>query len=264
MASASSIARTASLLRAATIAPWSDANVAHGFMGRAGGVSAGAYASFNLAEWVGDDPAAVRENWSRWREAFPRMRAARVAQVHGNVVHRIAADYDGSRRDGDGMVTAEGGLALGVFSADCAPILLIDSDAAVLGALHAGWRGAMANIAAEGVRAMTALGARPYRTRAAIGPAIGQCCFEVDANLAARFAHEVPGAAIYSRPGRPGKAHLDLRGIIAEQLRRAGLAPEAIRGVGPCTRCANDRYFSRRAAGGAATGLQMSFIGIMP
>jgi YfiH family protein len=264
MSLASPTASSASPLHAATIAPWSDAGIAHGFMGRAGGASVGAYASFNLAEWTGDDPAAVRENWRRWGEAFPPMRAARLAQVHGNRVRRIDADYDGSRPEGDGMVTAASGIALGVFSADCVPILLLDSDAGVAGALHAGWRGVIANIAAEGVRAMAALGARRDRIRAATGPSIGQCCFEVDADLAARFAREVPGSDDHTRMGRPGKLHLDLRAIISEQLRRAGLDPAAIAQVGPCTRCANDRYFSRRAAGGAITGLQMSFIGFTP
>jgi YfiH family protein len=249
-------------LGAATLAPWNDARLAHGFMSREGG--AGAYSSFNLAEWIGDDPAAVRENWARWNLAFPSMRVARVAQVHGNTVHRIGAGYDGTRPRGDGMVTDERGIALGVFSADCVPILLLDAHAGVAGALHAGWRGTLANIAAEGVRAMTAIGARPDRIRAAMGPSIGLCCFEVDADLADRFAQKIPEAAQHARAGRPGKAYLDLRGIIAGQLRRAGLDPAAISSAGPCTRCANDRYFSRRAAGGAVTGLQMSFIGFTP
>jgi YfiH family protein len=264
MFSASSMASSVPPLHSATIAPWSEAIIAHGFMSRTGGVSAGAYASFNLAEWTGDDPAAVRENWARWHETFPRMRVARLAQVHGNLVHRIGADHDGSRPNGDGMVTAESGIALGVFSADCVPILLFDADAGVVGALHAGWRGTIANIAAEGVRAMAALGAHSYRIRAAMGPSIGQCCFEVNADLATRFAHEIHGAEMHARPGRPGKSYLDLRGIIAGQLRRAGLAPTAIANIGPCTRCANNRYFSRRSARGATTGLQMSFIGFRP
>jgi hypothetical protein len=250
-------------LHAATLSPWNDAGLVHGFMGRQGGVSAGAYASFNLAEWIGDDPAAVRENWARWNDAFPGMRAARIAQVHGNTVHRIGTDYGGSRRNGDGIVTAERGIALGVFSADCVPILLFDAHAGIAGALHAGWRGTLANIAAEGVRAMMALGARPYRIRAALGPSIGLCCFEVDADLADRFTGEIPDAN-HAQAGRPGKAYMDLRGMIGGQLRRAGLDPASMWDVGPCTRCANDRYFSRRAAGGAITGLQMSFIGLAP
>lgn len=109
---------------------------------------------------------------------------------------------------------------------------------------------------------MAELGARPEAIRAAIGPAIGQCCFEVDLELAERFGREIDGAAAFARPGRPGKAHLDLRGINRMLLERAGLNPEAVDEVGPCTRCANDRYFSRRAAGGVTTGLQMSFIAL--
>lgn len=264
MTYAYSTASSATPRHDAAIAPWSDADIAHGFMGRAGGVSVGAYASFNLAEWTGDDPAAVRENWARWNRVFPGMRTARLTQVHGNFVRRIGADYDGSRPEGDGMVTTESGIALGVFTADCVPILLLDSEAGVAGALHAGWRGTIADIAARGVRAMTALGAQPYRIRAAMGPSIGQCCFEVDIDLAVRFAREIPDVAANRRAGQPGKSYLDLRGIIAGQLRRAGLDPAAIANVGPCTRCADDRYFSRRAAGGATTGLQMSFIGFRP
>ena len=264
MTSVLPIASADAPLHAATIAPWDAAAIAHGFMSRAGGASAGPYAWFNLAEWTGDDPVSVRENWARWKQAYPGMRVARLAQVHGNTVHRIGAAYDGSRAQGDGMVTGEPGIALGVFSADCAPILLVDSNAGIAAALHAGWRGTLANIASEGVRAMAEIGGRPFRIRAAIGPAIGQCCFEVDADLAARFAKETPAAGAHIRAGRPGKAHLDLRGIIGEQLRRAGLDPAAVAQAGPCTRCANDRYFSRRASGGAVTGLQMSFIGFRP
>ncbi len=234
----------------------------HGFMGRAGGASAGRYATFNLARWVGDDPAAVAENWRRWRAAYPRLTVATVAQIHGAAVHRVGRDWNDRRPEGDGMVTAEPGIALGVFTADCAPILLADPAHRVIGALHAGWRGTLANIAGAGVRAMVELGARPASIRAAIGPAIGLCCFEVDADLAERFIREIDGAAACARPGRPGKAYLDLRALNRRLLERAGLDPQAIDEVGPCTRCARDRYFSRRAAAGAATGLQLSFLAL--
>jgi copper oxidase (laccase) domain-containing protein len=94
-----------------------------------------------------------------------------------------------------------------------------------------------------------------------LGPSIGPCCFEVDAELAERFMRTIPHAHDHARAGRQGKAYLDLRGIIRGQLECRGLVPDAITSVGPCTRCANDTYFSRRGAGGAVTGLQMSFIG---
>jgi purine-nucleoside/S-methyl-5'-thioadenosine phosphorylase / adenosine deaminase len=245
----------------ATLAAWDTPGLCHGFMGRGGGVSRGPYATFNLAQWVGDAPAAVRENWARWHAAYPGMRVARLAQVHGNVVQIVGDDYDAGRAQGDGMVTASPGVALGVFSADCVPILVADAARGVAGALHAGWRGTLADIASVGIRAMAALGARVNELSAALGPSIGPCCFEVDADLAGRFARTLPHARQHSRPGRPGKAYLDLRGIIREQLERAGLNPARIADIGPCTRCAADRYFSRRAAGGGVTGLQMSFIG---
>jgi purine-nucleoside/S-methyl-5'-thioadenosine phosphorylase / adenosine deaminase len=241
---------------------WDIPAVVHGFCGRAGGVSTGPFASFNLAQWVGDDAAAVAENWRRWDSRYPHLRVARLIQVHGKLVHRIDIAHDGKRREGDGMVTATPGIALGIFTADCVPILMVDAERRVAGALHAGWRGTLAGIAGEGVRAMVALGARSAAIRAALGPSIGICCFEVDAALAEEFSLRVSGARIHSRAGKPGKAYLDLRAIIRDQLEREGLEATSIANVGPCTRCANDSYFSRRAAGGATSGLQMSFIAL--
>jgi polyphenol oxidase len=252
----------------------------HGFCDRTGGVSVDAFATFNLAGWIGDDPVAVAENWRRWNERYPNLQVARLSQVHGNVVHRIDAikfdlvdigwgqtslASDGRRAEGDGMVTCVGGIALGIFTADCVPILMVDEDSHIVAALHAGWRGTLAGIAAEGVRAMVALGARPASIRAALGPSIGVCCFEVDAALAENFARKIPDASVHTRPGSHGKAYLDLRSIIRNQLEREGLESTSIVNAGPCTRCANERYFSRRGAAArglfATSGLQMSFIG---
>ena len=110
-------------------------------------------------------------------------------------------------------------------------------------------------------RAMVTLGARASDIRAAMGPSIGQCCFEVDAELGERFGREIGGAHKHTRAGRRGKAFIDLRAVVRDQLERAGLKAANIASVGPCTRCASDRFFSRRAAGGKITGLQMSFVG---
>ena len=266
--------------------PFEIAGLIHGFCDRTGGVSADAFASFNLAGWIGDDTLAVAENWRLWNARYPNLPVARLSQVHGKQVHRVGPleagfgdtraaqssaldNADGphnlQRREGDGMVTAAAGMLLGIFTADCVPILLVDEDSHVAAALHAGWRGTLAGIAGEGVRAMIALGARPSSIRAALGPAIGQCCFEVDAGLAEDFARTIPGASVHARPGLPGKAYLDLRSIIRDQLEDEGLDPELIINAGPCTRCSSDRYFSRRAAFAsgryATSGLQMSFIG---
>lgn len=252
------------------LAPWpryedcGDSAVRAGFIGRREGVSRGVYASFNLAGWIGDEPSAVAENWRRWHAANPALRPAILTQVHRAEVipvRRGDTILEGERPSADGMVTTDKGIALGIFSADCVPVLLYDAIAHAAGALHAGWRGTLANIVEVGVDAMTAAGARRDRIRVAIGPAIGPCCFEVDEDLADEFKRQIPRAAAFSRPGRPGKTYLDLRSLVRLQLETAGLDPNEIRMIGPCTRCSPDDYFSRRGAGGAVTGLQMSFIG---
>jgi YfiH family protein len=243
--------------------PWDFPRLCHGFLGRGGGVSADAYATLNLAYHIGDDAARVDENWRRVRDAIEwDGPIARVIQVHGSVVHEVTPENAAAARDGDGMVTAHRGILLRVLSADCVPILLHDARSHVIGAIHAGWRGTIAGIAQAGVHTMIALGANAGEISAALGPSIGGCCFEVDADLGERFAREIEGSARHSRPGPPGKAYLDLRAIVADQLVDAGLRRESISIVGPCTRCAADRYFSRRAAGGVVTGLQASVIGM--
>jgi len=234
--------------------------LAHGFLGRIGGVSTGSYESLNLARWVGDDPAHVYENWRRLREVIGEAPIARCHQVHGTEVRVVTHENIAEKPDGDGMVTATPGILLAVASADCVPILMIDAGCHIVGAIHAGWRGVITGIAKEGVLAMASLGAQPDEIRAALGPSIGQCCFEVDEELAHRFAREVAGSERHARPGRPGKSHLDLRAIVTDQLMGAGLPRESIINVGPCTKCANDRFFSRRA--NASSGLQLSFIGL--
>ncbi len=255
----SSSPATFSLLHA-----WNLPHFVHGFMTREGGVSQGLYHSFNLADGVGDDPKAVSANWARWHAVYPDVRLARLQQVHGNCVHPIDSAYDGGRRIGDGMVTDVPGMVLAIFTADCVPVLMVDAEAGIAGALHAGWRGTLASIAGVGVSAMVALGASSNRIRVALGPSIGSCCFEVGAELSERFVSHLSAAAAYCSPGRPGKNYLDLRGIIRWQLRKAGVADGSIVDIGPCTQCNSDRFFSRRAAGGATTGLQMSFIGFEP
>jgi YfiH family protein len=240
---------------------WNMPRLAHGFLGRLGGVSTGAYESLNLAYWVGDDSAHVDENWRRLREVIgAETPIARCHQVHGTNVQVVTRENIAEKPQGDGMVTAEPGILLSVASADCVPILMVDAACKVVGAIHAGWRGVIAGIAEEGIRAMESLGAKRREIRAALGPSIGQCCYEVDDELAQRFAREVAGSDRHSRPGRAGKAHLDLRAIVTDQLMRAGLSLASVISAGPCTKCANDRYFSRRA--NASSGLQLSFIGI--
>ena len=249
-------------LHAIPLAPLSLQGIDHGFFGRIGGVSTGVFRSFNLSRWIGDDPDAVTRNWRIWLEDHPSMIPAFVKQVHGNQVRTVDDKSDSAREPADGMVTAVSGIALCIFTADCVPVLLADRENRVVGALHAGWRGTLSDIVAQGIRAMIAQGARYDSLHAALGPAIGPCCFEVDQELADRFAHTLPYAVRHTRTGVRGKAYLDLRAIVALQLADAGLNPGRIQITGPCTKCDHERYYSRRAAAGATTGLQMSFIGL--
>jgi len=244
---------------------WPEPGIVNGFLGRLGGQSTGAYDSLNLSYFVGDDSEAVAGNWQRLRGALPQnLVFSRLNQVHGNAVQVVSRGNAETRPRADGMVTRERGIILGIFSADCVPVLMIGARAQVAGALHAGWRGVLSGIASNGVTRMEELGAPSGAIRVALGPSIGPCCFEVDAELAARFVREIPGSARHARDGKPGKAFLDLRGMVSDQLVAAGVPADAIDNLGPCTRCANDRYFSRRAAAGTTTGLQMSFVGFTP
>src|SRR5208282_2561841 len=166
-------------------AQWPIEGLAQGFLGRLGGVSRGPFASLNLSYLVGDETASVDRNWQIARESMPAGAAiARLNQVHGAEVRCVGrADCCGARPDGDGLVTATPGIVLTILTADCVPLLMADAQSRVAAALHAGWRGTLAGIAAAGVDAMVSLGASPAGIRAALGPSIGPCCFEVDAEL---------------------------------------------------------------------------------
>ncbi len=241
---------------------WPEPGIIHGFLGRLGGRSRGAYQSLNLSHFVGDDPQAVADNWERLRGMLPDgVVFSRVNQVHSNAVRVVTHADAGMRPPADGMATRERGLILGIFTADCVPVLMVSSGPQVACALHAGWRGVLSGIVVNGVRRMEELGTPTSAIRVALGPSIGPCCFEVDAELAARFVQEIPSSARQARDGKPGKAFLNLRGIIRDQLIEAGVPAHAITNPGPCTRCASNQYFSRRAAAGVTTGLQMSFVG---
>jgi len=227
-------------------------------------VSRGPYTSLNLSYWVGDNSRAVDVNWQRARRLMPRgARFALLQQVHGKAINTISARADGvPRPEGDGLVTATTGVVLCIFTADCVPILLADTQRGVIGALHAGWRGTLAGIAGAGVRAMVRQGAHTNDIRALLGPSIGPCCYEVDEELARRFERRFERGHVHVHPSdRASKAYLDLRGFVGDQLALAGLSRERIKSVGPCTKCESERYFSRRAAAGSVTGLQLSFIG---
>lgn len=231
----------------------------HGFLGRAGGASRGPFASRNLSDRVGDDPEAVRENRRRLEALLAPLRLVLPVQVHGARIAGVTADADPGAADG--LVTEVAGLALGVLTADCVPVLLVAPAARAVGAVHAGWRGTAAGVVAGAVERMQRdFGATPSAIDAALGPAIGPCCYEVDEEVVAAVESQsgpLPAGACVWKNGRPS---LDLRAVNALQLERCGVPRARIVAVGPCTRCAMAECFSHRGAGGA-TGRQLSFVG---
>jgi hypothetical protein len=174
-------------------------------------------------------------------------------QVHGAHVEAVAAP--GPVAATDGLVTATPGLLLTIAVADCAPVLLADAEAGVVGACHAGWRGAVGGVVTATVRAMQALGADAGRVRAYVGPCIGPASFEVGPEVAARF-----DAAHVRRPPGAAKPHVDLPGALRAQLRAAGLPAGAVEASGHDTVAEADRFFSYRASGGT-TGRLLGVIG---
>ncbi len=219
---------------------------------RCGGVSAPPFDSLNLGLSVGDDEVAVAENRARLGEALgvPWPRLATVRQVHGTEVHPVAgAGPQGM--DADALIGRGPGTAMAILVADCAPVFLLDPRTGAVGLAHAGWRGTAGGIAARTVAAMgEAYGCRPGDLLAAVGPAIGPCCYEVDEPVLARLRASAPWWAEVVRPGRPGHAHLDVPGANLRVLRDAGLDPARVAVAPMCTACDRDRLFSHRASGG--------------
>ena len=219
--------------------------IAHGFFGREGGVSTGLYASLNCGAGSGDDPAAVIENRDRAGAALaPHARLVTLAQIHSATVHAVETGWDfGTRRQGDGLVTALPNVILGILTADCAPVLFADAEAGVIGAAHAGWKGALAGVLEATIAAMEKLGARSGHIRAAIGPTISQTDYEVGEDLRARFGAE---DSRFFAAGRPGHFRFDLPGYVSHRLRHAGVA--AIGDLALCTYPAANGFFSYRRA----------------
>jgi YfiH family protein len=232
----------------------------HGFCGRRGGVSCGVYAELNLSSRVGDETEAVRENWQRATAVSGGgMHFTTMHQVHGTDVVTVVPGMTHAG-EADAMVTAAAGVALSVLTADCVPILLVAPQQRVAAAVHAGWRGTVAGIAARAVQHMQWLfKVEPDSLHAALGPAIGGCCYEVDRAIVDELEQRwgaLPGP-VRSHTHKP---RLDLRRANAAMLMQVGVREAHISHVGPCTRCATAEYFSYRAVGGE-TGRQLSFIG---
>jgi polyphenol oxidase len=222
--------------------------VRHGFFTRQGGVSTGIYASLNCGPGSRDDAGNVAENRARAAEVLGAEASHLVTlfQKHSaDVVSTTKLWKDGKAPEADAIVTATPGLAIGVLTADCAPVLFCDGDARVIGAAHAGWRGALAGIIEATVEAMVRLGAKPDRITAAIGPAISQEAYEVGPDFRAQFiAKEPDSAAFFVTDEGSGEPHFDLSGYVRERLTRAGVG--ALADLGLCTYCEETRLFSYR------------------
>ena len=238
--------------------------IPHGFLGRVGGVSTGLVAGLNLGLGTGDDADAVAENRARAVAAvLPGARLVTVYQIH-SADCVVAGDWsDDARPQADALVTDQPGLLLGVVTADCAPVLLADRSAGVIGAAHAGWKGAVSGVTDSTIVAMEALGAKRGNIVAAVGPCIAQPSYEVDAGFYQRFVAQDPGNAAYFVPGVPDHWQFDLERYVAERLQQAGIG--AVGRLGLDTYPDENAFFSFRRAthrGEPDYGRQMSLIGL--
>jgi len=222
--------------------------VAHGFLGRVGGVSSGIYESLNVGLGTDDIRSDIDTNRRRAVEAVAKDAAlVTLHQVHSADAVRVTHAFpDDDRPQADAMVTDRPGLALGILTADCAPILLADKAAGVIGAAHAGWKGAMTGVAKSVVEAMEELGAERSRIVAAIGPCIGRGSYEVDSDFRKRFEAIEPENEQYFRDGAPGHHYFDLEAYVAAWLAFAGVGTVEALGIDTYTN--EDRFFSYRRA----------------
>ena len=222
------------------------AAVPHGFFTREGGVSQGLYASLNCGPGSGDDPAAVAENRARVAAHLgvaPRGLRT-LHQVHGDRVVEAGPEAPAERPQADAQVTATPGVAIGALAADCAPVLFADPDARLVGAAHAGWKGALEGVLEATVARLCDMGARPERLRAVVGPCISQRAYEVGEEFLERFLDADRDFSRFFAGGAPGKAQFDLPGFCLSRLRAAGVAEAAW--TGHCTYGDPARFFSWR------------------
>ncbi|GAA0777067.1 peptidoglycan editing factor PgeF [Brevundimonas olei] len=225
------------------------AGVRHGFFTRAGGVSDDIYAGLNAGVGSKDDPARVAENRRRVAEWMGGGAddLCGCYQVHSAVARVAESGWAGDRPEGDAVVAGVKGPVLTVLTADCAPVLFADAEAGVIGAAHAGWKGALGGVIHSTVTAMQALGAEPSRIVAVVGPCIAQDSYEVGADYQDRFAHHDPGSERFFVPGAADdKRQFDLPGFVLWRLEQAGVGEAAW--TGDDTRADEGRFYSNRRA----------------
>jgi len=236
--------------------------VPHGFTTREGGVSEGAHASLNLGFAVGDVRERVEENHRRLaaRVGVELGALHTVKQVHGDQV--VEAEEGGgdllrpTEGEADGVWTARPEHWVGVGTADCVPVLLVDPDRRRVAAIHSGWKGTDARIVARAVEALVARGSRPDRLLAAVGPCIQRCCYVVSSDLGERFTARF-GPEVILREG--AEVRLDLSLAVKRTLRDAGLLEDRVDVLPECTACDARRFFSHRRDAGH-TGRHLNFV----
>ncbi|GHA17222.1 laccase domain protein [Devosia pacifica] len=233
----------------------------HGFFGRRGGVSAAPYASLNAGASTQDSPEDVTTNRARIAAelGFPSDSLVVLRQIHSARVEVLEAVPSGTI-EADGMVTTTVGLALGILTADCTPILLADPAYGVIGAAHAGWRGARDGVLEAVIDEMLARGARHETIVAAIGPTISAENYEVGAEFMAQFLATRPEAEPYFTRNNGAREHFDLPGYVGSRLRASGVSK--IERVGGCTYASPETYYSHRYATHhqTTTGRQLAVI----
>jgi polyphenol oxidase len=218
----------------------------HGFLGRRGGVSTGELAGLNVGHGSNDDRAAIDENRRRAIDAVkPGAKLVTVHQVHSAVAIAVEDAWPQAERPhADAMATNRPGLVLGILTADCAPVLLADAEAGVIGAAHAGWRGALAGVTDSAIAAMEQLGARRARIDAAVGPCIALASYEVDDAFHTRFLGDDADNERFFVDGPAGKPHFDLEAYTVHRLVAAGIAE--VEALNLDTYADADRFYSFR------------------
>ena len=241
------------------------AGTGHGFLGRAGGFSEGIYAGLNIGLGSDDDRETIMANRRRATEAvLPGSELVTVHQVHSaDVVTVTGPLLLDQRPQADAMVTDQPNLLLGILTADCVPVLFHDPEANVIGAAHAGWKGALAGVTDNVIMAMTALGADRDNIACAVGPCIAQPSYEVDAGFRTRFLDADPDNDRFFAAGKPDHFQFDIEAYVGGRLQTAGITK--IDKLGLDTYANEDRYFSYRRSchrGEAGYGRQISLIGL--
>lgn len=237
----------------------------HGFLGRSGGLSTGIYAGLNVGLGSDDDRDAIIENRQRAKSAVLQdSELVTLHQVHSADVAMVSKPFFlDARPRVDAMVTEVPGLLLGILTADCVPVLFHDAAAQIIGAAHAGWKGAIGGVTDNTIIAMEKLGASRDNISCAIGPCIAQESYEVDASFQQRFVDTDPANASFFNAGQPDHFQFDIEAYVADRLAKAGIMK--IEKLGLDTYAHEDRYYSYRRSchrGEAGYGRQISLIGL--